>query len=266
MYIVKIGGREFGPRVCYEGEGAGGGTAAAGAGGQAKPENQGGQSGSTTNNNNGAFSLDAPNIWATPQPNQGGNTTTQPTVIVQPPQQQQTPQQQFEAYVNSRDFGFNMGQDDIQKFVSAGDTAGLAAAVNTSLRNVYKQAMLDSSRMVNDSVDRAVAQAVEKATGMYKGDQNKQVLEQMVPIAKNPNVAPVANAVHKQFMKSGLNAQQAAEKVQQFFGSLQGQNPTNFGLPPSSGSGKNGFGQNMNGGFGDDDQEIDWMSFAGSGS
>lgn len=268
MYIVRMNGREFGPRIMREGEnggaagGAGAGQNTAVGGGQKPDQNNGSAGGNAGGNNNGTFNLETGNIWAPPAPNQGGNTT-QPQQQQQQQQQGPSQEEQFNNYINSRDFGFTMSQEDIQNFVSQGDVKGLTNAVNSAMRNSYRSMMLDASRMVNNAVDRAVEQAVQKATGMYQGDKNRMALEQAVPIAANPNVAPIAQAIQKQFLKSGKSLDEANKGVQAFFASLQGTDATKFGLPPSSGSGRNGFGRDMSGFGPSGDDDIDWISFAG---
>ena len=254
-FTSKLLGREFGPRVNYAPDDGG---AAGGASGSGQPGSAGSQT-NQNNNNSGAFDLSNTNIWEVPK-TEGNNQTTQ---MPQPTQAPVDPNAQFNQYIQGLDFKFGLSPEDVQKFVVSGDTAGLQAAIQASQRNMYRSVLLDTSKMVNTSVERAVAIAVEKATGMYQQDKSRMVLEDVVPIAKNPNVAPIARATFQQFMKQGASADEAAKKTQAFFDALRKQPNTDFGLPPRADSGRGGFGQSV--GFGDDAaSDIDWVSFANS--
>lgn len=215
-------------------------------------------------NNPQGFDLSRGNIWEQPKPkpveqtnqNQNGGPSNNGTP------QNVDPMEGFKNYVKGLDFSAQLSPEDIQNFVQKGDHKGLTAALNKANQGVYERTMLDASKMLNTSIDKAVATAVEKATGAFKTDKSLDFLNTSIPIAKNPNVAPVAQAAYGSFIKNGKTQEEAVGLVRDFLGAMGKLRNEDLGLPKtpsnSPGSGRSlASGQQQ-----DNDELVDWMSFA----
>lgn len=268
MYNLLTGGA----RICYAPpDGNASGSAGNNASGGNPPLQQtdnnnqgGGNQNADDENSSGDFDLTRGNIWEQPQEpenrngNGGGNNgqgngegNNSPDVM-----------SQFDKFIEGKNFDFSMSPEDIQKFVASGDAAGLQAAMLKSQRTMYKQVMLDASTMVNAAVRRAVDAAVSKATGNFEVSNARTTLQRMVPLAKNPNIAPVAEAVMSTFTKKGMGHEEAAGKVGQFLNALRNVKGKDIGVddPPRQLNNNRG----SRAAIGDDDEDIDWLSFAKS--
>lgn len=247
-----------------------GGTGGSGTGsvpvaGSKTPVEQGGTGETEGENNGGGFDLNKVNIWEQPKPkvteqnnqNNGNSNGTQ---------QQQTvdPMEGFKKYVGALEFPVALSPDAIQNFITKGDHKGLSDAIQASHRTVYEKVMLDSSKMLNTSIDKAVDVAVAKATGAFKTDKSLDFLNISIPIAKNQNVAPVAQAAYGSFLKAGKTQEEAVGLVRDFLGAMGKIKNEDLGLPKtpsnSPGSGRSfASGQQQ-----DNDEMVDWLSFAKS--
>lgn len=211
-------------------------------------------------NSSGDFSLDKGNIWEQPE---GNGERTQDVTGKDADRQngEAAVMEGFDAFVAKKNWKFELTPEDIQNFVEKGDSKGLAAALQKSQREMYRETMLDSSRMVNSAIDRAVDKAVQKATGNFQTDKAKDTLRRVVPLANNPNVAPIAEAIMSTFIKKGQSHADAASNVSKVFNAIRGVKGKDIGVddPPRDRNGNRG-GAAQN----DDEDMIDWMSFARS--
>lgn len=214
-------------------------------------------------NNSDGFDLDAVNIWDQPKDqnqnrgNSGNNNNNNNNN--NGGQQQQTGG--FDNYINSLNFDFAMPQDDLAKFVQSGDVSGMAKAMAAHGRQVYKQALTDSVKLSQNMVEAAVQKAIKGAGMNYQTDKSIGYLEAQMPIAKNPNVAPIAQSILGTFMKKGMKLEEAVESTKKVFGAIRSKANTDFGLPPRSSNSSN---RGRNTVEADDDESgIDWAEFAG---
>lgn len=212
-------------------------------------------SSSSDGNNSSDFDLHGANIWA-----QGNNNPTVTTDVLNDGTNDPATMSRFDQHVQSLDFKPTFSPEVVQQ-LQQGNLSGLADMMNSMARQVYAQAIKDSSKMSTAAAQRAVLAATEKSTGAFKTDQAIRTLESMVPIAKNPNVAPIAQAVMAQALKAKPGDYEGgAKKVQQFFDAIRNQKSSQFGLeePPRSGNGQRGGSSSQQ--F--DDDAIDWLGFA----
>lgn len=250
-------GTSWNSRICFDGEtGTGNGGSVPNAG--QKPN----ETPITTENKQTGFDLHATNIWDQKPP--VDKTQTQPNGNQQPQQQQNNqqvdPMDGFNKYVDNLDFKFALSPEQVQDFMQKGDTKGLQTAINGSQKALYRQTMLDASKMLNTSIDKAVTKAVEAATGAFKTDKSIDFLNNAIPIAKNANVAPVAQAAFGSFLKAGKTQEEAVEGVKNFFGAIKGLKNEDFGLPKASPSSTNG--RTISGQQQDNEDMVDWLAFA----
>lgn len=248
------------------GTGAGGtGTGSVPAAGSKTPVEQGGTGEGNEENNGGGFDLNKVNIWEQPKPkespqgnqnNGNGNGNQQQQIV--------DPMEGFKKYVGALDFSVNMSPEQIQNFITKGDHKGLSEAIQQTNRQVYERVMLDSSKMLNQSIDKAVETAVQKATGAFKVDKSLDFLNTSIPIAKNANVAPVAQAAYGSFLKAGKTQEEAVGLVRDFLGAMGKIKSEDLGLPRTP-SNSPGSGRSFASGQQQDNEElVDWLSFAKS--
>lgn len=262
--------QNYNNRVRFQGEM---GTGTGGAGNKGSVPNAGNKPNEGENNNNqndgnnqDNFDLNAGNIWEQPDnskknsnPNGNGNGNQQTNNGTQP-----DAMEGFNNYVNKLDFKFALSPESVQKFIQQGDHKGLSDAITASHREVYRQTMLDASKMLNTSIEKAVNSAVEKATGAYKTDKAVDYLNTSIPIAKNPNVAPVAQAAYGAFLKAGKSQEDAVKGVRDFLSSIKSLKNEDLGLPKAP-SGSPGNGRLRESGQQSDTEDmVDWLAFAKS--
>lgn len=215
--------------------------------------------GADTANNADDFSLDTANIWADPTP----------PVQQQPqPVANKSPDQMaaFNQYVSGLQFQGGPTSEMFQQALQTGDFGKVAASFNSMAQEIYKRAMQDASKMYDASIEKSVSTAVGKSKDFYATEQSRQALRQSIPIAANPNVAPVAEAVFGQAMRQhGGDRAKAMKQTQAFFNALSQQPHTAFGFntpPAGSPSLRRGGGSSSFGGSGEDD--FDWVGWSKS--
>lgn len=205
----------------------------------------------------GGFDLNAINIWQ-----QKPIAQPQMAVQQQAPQQQQQPDPmgQFDQHVKGLNFGkFEMDSEQLQRFVQTGDTEGFNKSLTGMMQGVYKQVMLDASRMMATQREQIVEDALAKAKQMYGSQRTFDDLVKEVPLAGNPNVAPIAQAVFKQFQSQGKSHADAVKGVKSFLNAIRGTKETDIGLPPRPSQGNL---RNNTADAATDEEIIDWTSFA----
>lgn len=248
-------------RMFFEGEAGG-----AGGGGNGNPPpdktNDKGGAGNNANNknNSGDFSLEEGNIWEQPRTEDGNNKRQPNGNEANRANNDETVMRGFDDFVAKKNWKFELGAEDIQKFVQNGDITGLQNAILKSQREMYRETMLDSSKMVNAAIDRAVNAAVERATGNFQTDKAKTTLQTVVPLAKNPNVAPIAEAIMSTFIKKGQDHDTAARNVSKVFDAIRNVKGKDIGVedPPRGRNDTRGSRAADDG----DEELIDWLSFA----
>lgn len=255
----------FANRICYElpdeGRGGGGGASQQAAQGQQPPQNsQQGQQADSGQDNPTGFDLNGSNIWSA-----GNNNAQQQSAQGQQQQSAQQPQQGqdlsgFESYVKGLQFAPAVNGELAQR-IQQGDPVALQEYIGGIGQQIYKQAMLDATRLFSGMQGRIVDDAVNKASTLYGRDKAVTALQSQIPIAKNPNIAPIAQGVFAQFMKSGASQEQAIENTRQFLASMGNVDHKQLGMnsPPRS---SNGQGRGSPAGRVSDDELVDWLSFA----
>jgi hypothetical protein len=126
-----------------------------------------------------------------------------------------------------------------------------------------REIMLDAGRMVNASVNTALEQAKSDTNNTLNVQSMRSTLQRIVPISKNSNVAPIAEAMMSQFVKKGQDHEVAAKNVQKVLATMRNIKGSDLGInePPRSNgyNNRNGRSVQMNE---DDADDIDWLSFA----
>lgn len=244
--------------ILREGENGGGGGSVPitqPGGGQQQQQQQ--QQQNPPENNGGVNEEIFDTLWedekkTTPE-NNGGN----------PPQNQPDNQRsagdEFNNYVESLNFSDGIEMDTIVQDLQQGDHKSFQGALSKAGQNAYKKAMVDSHKMIKESVSKAVNDAVGKARGHTQADMAIREMNSKLPYTKDKALAPVAEGVLKRFMEKGQDFETALGSVDKYFrrtGELVGGKPGR--------TRQQGFGNGVdNSHFNDNDDEpaeIDFMN------
>lgn len=240
--------------------GSGGGAPGAGN----VPPNPNGNNGNQGNNNSG-FNFDADNIWSEPASNNQSNSNQRQQPASPPNGQASDQMANFNQYVNGLNFGKMFDGQAFQQAIQTGDYNSINEAMTKSMQGVYRQAVMDVTKMLDSTVNTAVEKAVGQSKNFFQTENYRKELQQAIPIANNPNVAPVAEAIYGQMIKKhNGDSKKAVEATKQFFGALTSQSHEKFGFdkPPAGMPSSRRGGGNVS--FGDDGQEFDWAGWAQS--
>lgn len=255
--------KRFKPYRLFEAEGVGGsGGTQQPPQGQQQPQGGAQAQQQSAQAQQDAFDLNSMNIWAPAQ---------QPAAQQTPAPQQQVQQQpdtlaQFDQYVKNLNFGkFELDADSLQKFVQHGDMQGFNTALSGMMQGAYKQMMLDASKMMGNMREQIVEEALNKAKSMYGAARTFDDLVAEVPLAKNPNVKPIAEAVYKQFRNQGGDHAAAVKGVKNFLGAMRQVKETDIGLPPRTTQPGMRRGDNYQDAL-ETEEAIDWVAFSNGNS
>jgi hypothetical protein len=212
------------------------------------------------------------NFWAQPQNNQNqnnqnnnnqnnqnNNTNQNQNNNSNNNNNQQNAQAAFDAYLDSLGLGVQITPEALAKFKDEGDFSGVADALGKSNKNLYSAMMKDVARLVQAGTEKAVSTAMQQFSTRTATSNLISQMNKALPFTENPNIAPVAQAVLNQAMKThGGDADKAIGMVKGFFSSMSRVTAKDLGLNTNqNGPGSNRFGGNVV----DDNDNTDWMKF-----
>jgi hypothetical protein len=215
-----------------------------------------------TQNNNGNNGEDFNTIWDAPenkqQDNQQNNQNNNNNQ-----QQQVDPNAanvQLDNYIKGLNFNEGVDMEQIAKDIGEGNLKSLQAALGQVAANSYKRSLIDTHKIVQESVKRAVDEAVSKSRGQMGADMAVREMQRVHTFTKDKRIAPVAEAALKQFISKGQDVETAVANVGKYFsavGDMVGPKNTKQRNQGFNNSVNNGNNSNQNG---DDSGDLDFMS------
>jgi len=196
-------------------------------------------------------------LWQDPQDKEGEKT-------VEPQQQQQQqqddPNKVFDEHIKKLNLANGVNLDEISNELNQGNTESLNKALGTLASNVYRQAMIDTSKIIDKKVQEGVDKAIKQSTNAVQGNMAVDKMQATLQFTKNPAINPVATAVLSQLIKKGKSVDEAIAGVKVFFKQTATISAKELGLrnPPRDRPGGKQFNPS-NIMTDDDDEEIDWM-------
>lgn len=148
---------------------------------------------------------------------------------------------------------------EISNDLNQGNTGSLEKVFEKLTANVYRQSMMDASRIIDKKVQEGVDKAIQQSTNAVHGNMAVDRMQAAMPFTKDPAISPVASAVLSQLIKKGKSVEDAVIGVRKFFQNTAKISAKELGIkrPPSARPGGQQF--NNNSVDDDDDTEIDWM-------
>ena len=221
--------------------------------------------GNAGDNNGDANLISHDTMWDTdntPAGNADGNQQQG-----QQQQQQQaapTANEQFDTHIAGLDFMGGIDMNGAAAAFQSGDMEAVGKMFQQIGANAYRNAMIDTNRVVNQRVETMGSQVTndmnaQNATGRVVGEMNAAL-----PFTAMPAFAPMAKVVLTKFMEKGGKPEDAIKEVGKYFNNLSGEvGKMNPGAPhgrPSSQFGGNGMQQIDDG---NNAEEPDWMTILG---
>ncbi len=200
-----------------------------------------------------------------PPPAQPGQPPAQPAVPAAPVVD---PAKQMAEFITGLNMTEGIDLANLQTDLADGKTDSLNAAFETVAANVFQQSMLQTNKLVQNSIDKAVATAVEKSTGAVHSDLAVRSLGDKFSFTKDPAIAPIAKAALASFLQQpGMDMDKAVVKTGEFFKQMLGHiGKTNADfLPPPSGPGGQPFGGEGPANLGKNDIVPDWLEVLAPG-
>lgn len=226
-------------------DGAAGGGGAGGGEGGAANAGQGGE-----NNNQGDLQT-FDDLWDNPSNDSGDAGNNAGGASQQQSGQQLSADEQFQAHVASIDFGV----DPAAMFQAAqsGNSEGFAEQMQKLTSGIYKAAMLNSNKMLNQRMESMRDEMRQTTQSAVSSDKLISQMNERIPFTKDPAYAPMAKAVLTRLLNKGESPEKAIAGTERYFRDLAKQ-------VPGSTSGK---GKDVSGNGEADSQEMDWVSFMG---
>jgi hypothetical protein len=241
------------------GTGAGAGGAEGGTGGEGNANaNQGGEN----NANDNLISHDT--LWQSSE-SEGDAAGEGNAGNANQGQQQQPvdPNVAFQTHIDSLDFSGNIDLAAGLEAIRNGDTEVFGALLKQVSANAYRNAMVDTNKVVQQRVDKMGEQVQSTVSANQSTGELIREMGTQLPFTKSPAYAPVAKLVLTQFLQKGATPADAIMQVGKYFQSLSGEvGKINPGPPSGRPSGGFGGGQH-NAGDGNASGETDWMQVLG---
>jgi len=222
----------------------------------------GGDGGDGNNGDNNLPSHDT--MWDTPDGGGGNPDGNQQQQQSQQQQQGPSANEQFDTHIAGLDFMGGIDMTNAGVAFQNGDMEAVGKMFQQIGANAYRNAMIDTNRVVNQRVDAMGTQVksdvnAQNATGRVISEMNTAL-----PFTSMPAFAPMAKAVLTQFLGKGGTPEDAIKEVGAYFNNLSGEvGKMNPGAPngrPAGNFGGNGMQQQQDGNNGD---EPDWMTILG---
>lgn len=242
------------PRIVREGEGfSGGGSGFIPAGSQIQNrDNQNQQQNNQNQQGNqqpqkethGQDHVDNfDNFWQNPNRGQE-DSNKQGTQETQGAQntQQGDPNKVLDDYLASKSYFHPNDMSSAFEAAQQGDTEAFNGVIQKSMQAMYKDVLMDTTKIINQRVSQAVNEAVSKSTGGYKTDMAMQSLTERLPYVSDSAIRPIAQAALTRALGQGLSLDAAIDKVDKYFQHINDRRSGKSNTTPPNGRGGNNFG------------------------
>lgn len=203
-------------------------------------------------------------IWQNPSEDiDAGKTPNQST---QTPQQTPDADKTFSTYIDKLGLTKDINLSEISQELNQGNTESLGNAFKSVADKVYRQTMIDVSRLVDQKISKGIEAAVQQSAHATEGNLVVRQMHDALTFTKDPSIAPVAKAALAQLMKKGKSSEEAIDGVRTFFQRMSKLSAKELGLnaPPRNRPGGQPFNP-ANAIQDDDDEETDWLETLGVG-
>lgn len=179
--------------------------------------------------------------------------------LQQQPQQQVDPSVAFNAHIESLNLLDGLNLDEISTELNQGKTDGLNKAFGHMAANIYRQSMIDASKIIDKKVQEGVDKAIKSSTNAVQGNMAVDKMQVALSFTKQPAISPVATAVLAQLIKKGKSVDDAINGVRTFFKQTAQISAKELGLnaAPRARPGNKTFNSNII--ENDEEAEVDWM-------
>lgn len=154
-------------------------------------------------------------LWDNPDTEKGENKDQKQQT--QSIQQGPTNQEVFDDHIKSLDL---MGGVDLEKItadLNNGSIESLNSAFGTLAKNVYTKALVNTNKIMDQKIAKAVEQAVEQSKTSFGSDFAMQQMNSQLPFTAKPAIAPMAKQVLEQLIKKGKSTEEAIKGVKDYF-------------------------------------------------
>jgi len=219
------------------------------------------EQGSQTNNEDNVDEFE--NFWQLDKDNTDQSTASNFQSQSQNQNGQDPSRDRFREHLDTLDFMKNVDMDKLRQDFENGSAENLPTAMKTVAENAYTQALIDSSKVMDQKVEKAVEQAVQKSRNEIGSHQMKEFMEEQLSFTKDPAIGPIARGVMQQALqKNGGDKWKALETVKNFFERASKVTSKDLGFEQvPRGRPRNNSGNNPGPSRGQrtDDDEMDWL-------
>jgi len=161
--------------------------------------------------------------------------------------------------------GFGVDSADMMAAMQSQNPEDMQKAVSNMQTSVYRAAMIDVNKLVQQRVDSAIGEMKQNTNNTIEANSIVAQMETALPWTRQPAYAPMAKAVVNQMLqKDGMTPEKAIAETAKYFQQFANETVTGQQIPP--GGKPNGNFQNQqpnqqqNGNPAD---EPDWLEFLG---
>lgn len=177
------------------------------------------------NNNNKDDNLDLEtDIWQ--NDNDGGGNNDKD---ITPPTAEEL-QTNFNKFVDEINFSEGVDTAKLADELRDGNMEGLHNLIKKTAGSTYKRTIMDANKLVDAKVNAAVDRAVQQATSKVRGSNLVDKMHTQLPFTSKPAIAPIAEAMLRQFTTKGKNPADAIESVKTLFAQLHKTSAKDLGI------------------------------------
>ncbi len=209
------------------------------------------------NNKNNDDNLET--LWDNPVEDTSKTVAPDPNLPAQQQQQQPDANEAFNEHIKSLDLVSGLDLSEISTELNQGNTEALNKAFTHMASNIYRQSMINASKIIDKKVQEGVDKAVKSSANAVQGNMAVDKMQAALSFTKQPAISPVATAVLAQLIKKGKSVDDAINGVRTFFKQTAHISAKELGLnqPPRSRPGQQPFNNNII--DTDEEAETDWM-------
>ena len=180
------------------------------------PDTGGEQQGGESNRENIVDSYET--LWDNPEDKDGSNDTSgQQPPQASPVAKSPTNQEVFDEHISSLNLLKDVSLEKITTDLNAGSTESLEKAFKSLASNVYSSALINTNKIMDQKIAKAVEQAVEQSKTSFGSDFALQQMNSQLPFTAKSAIAPMAKQVLEQFIKKGKSTEEAIAGVKDYF-------------------------------------------------
>lgn len=202
-------------------------------------------------NNNEPALPDHSNLWD----NESSDEPAQPAHQQQAAAQPLSAAQAFDNHVATLDF--NSDPAAMMTAMREGDAEGFAAQLQSMQVGIYKAAMLDANKMMQQTSGNLKTELQQNTDTTISSNKIIGAMNEKLPYTAEPAYAPMAKAVISRLLsKKGMTPERAIKETGDYFSQMANK---------VGGTMKGNLNRGQQNQFGDDtqDEEMDWVAFMG---